>query len=77
MQRLQRRGLRVGVPLLQYPLPAIRKMILDSSRDLHHESPKSMNDLEEKVSDLSFRVEPIAPRAVRLRIIVGKIPLCE
>lgn len=77
IEELRRRGLRVGVPLLRYPLPAIRKMILDSARELHHEDSKSMNDLEETVSDLSFRIEPIAPRAVRIRIIVGKKPLCE
>lgn len=74
---LRRRGLRVGMPVLRYPLPAIRTMILDSARELHHRDSKSINDLEETVSDLSFRIELIAPRAVRIRIIVGKNPLCE
>jgi hypothetical protein len=74
---LRRRGLRVNSLLLHYPLPSIRNMVLASVRDMYHEDFSSMNDAEEMLADLSFRIEPLAAQAVRLRIIVGKKPLCE
>ena len=77
LEGLGRRGLRVNVGLLRYPLPAIRDMVLDSARELYHGDSRSINDVEEKLSDLSFRIEPLAPQAVRLRIIAGKRPFCE
>ena len=75
-ERLRRRGLRVNIPLLRYPFPAVRSMVLDSTREMYKGDFRTMNDVEETLSDLSFRIEPLAPQAVRLRIIVGK-PLCE
>ena len=75
-EELQRRGGRLNVGLLRYPLPAIRDMVLKSARQMY-QGDASLNDVEERLSDLSFRIEPVAAQAVRLRIIVGKSPICE
>lgn len=77
LEGLRRRGFRTNVRLLRFPLPAIRDMVLASARETSHGGYKSMNDVEEMLSDLTFRIEPVSAKAVRLRIIVGKSPICE
>ena len=75
--QLGQRGLLENVELLRYPLPTIRNMVLDSIRKVSTGDSRTLNDVEERLSDLSFRIEPMARQAARLRIIVGKRALCE
>jgi len=53
-EKLGQRGLKVGTPLLRYPLPAIRQMLLGSIREVYESDSKKMYDAEEKLSDVSL-----------------------
>src|SRR5207302_5366618 len=68
IKKLERKGLKVGVPMLQYPLPAIRKMVLESIREIYQSDPKRMYDAEEELSNLSFKLDLADLLSIRLRL---------
>src|SRR3989442_8506961 len=64
--RLRQRGMKPGVRLLKYPLPSIREMVLDSIRDIYRSDPKTLYDIEERLSEFHFRLTLVSPHSVRL-----------
>ena len=76
LKELGQRGLKPGVPLLKYPLPKIREMVIESIRDIHRYDHKSMNEVEERLSELSFRLTLLSPRSTRLVLTTIRNPIC-
>jgi outer membrane protein assembly factor BamA len=76
LTRLGKKGVKAGTPLLKFPLPSIRKMVIDSIREIYHADPGTMNGVEEQSSDLSFKLDQISPHSVRLVLTDINNPAC-
>jgi len=77
IKMLERKGLKVGVPVLKYPLPSIRNMALDSVREIYNSDSKRMYDAEEELSKLSFGFEVVYSHLIRLRLTAFDSSPCQ
>jgi hypothetical protein len=77
IKMLERKGLKVGVPVLKYPLPSIRNMALESVREIYQSDSKRMYDAEEELSKLSFALEVVDSHLIRLRLTAFDTSPCQ
>lgn len=76
-RKLRAKGLKKGALLLRYPPLKINSMLKDAMNEIGQSNPEAEERLEEKLSQLSYRIKVIAPRQTELTIYSGYKPLCR
>ena len=76
LRALERKGVKPGARLLKFPLSAIRQRLLESVHEMYAADRETMHEIEEQVSDVSFRIVLLSPRSVKLVLTTVANPIC-
>lgn len=76
LRTLEKKGVKPGARLLKFPLPAIRQKVLESVHETYSTDRETMHQIEEQLSDMSFRIVLLSPRSVKLVLTTISNPIC-
>lgn len=77
LANLRAKGLAPGASLLRHPVQRIQRKVQEAAREVFKFEPKTADDVDEQLSELSVRLRLLAPGKVRLTVATGLRALCR